>query len=534
MYLVSAWEGALFAIQSSILYAAMASASATVEHSGTHYEGNKKLFWGCFIALIATAFGFIARVLTSGEWGTEFGLSETQIGEILGVGLWPFAISIVLFSLVIDKIGYRVAMFFGMFCHAASTILILLADGYWMMYVGTLVLALGSGTVEAYINPVVATIFNKDKTKWLNILHAGWPGGLVLGGVLTIFLGTDIYWKVKIGLILIPTLVYSVMLWREQFPVQERVEAGVSYLDMLKEVGAVGALIISTLIVMEVGRIFEWTVVVQIILIAAMTGSYWYFTRSAGRPMFILFLLIMMPLATTELGVDSWITPLMEVEMEKLGIAAAWVLVYTSAIMMVLRFFAGPIVHKLSPLGLLAVSAVLAGLGLVALSKAAGITILLAATLYGVGKTFFWPTTLGIVAEQFPRGGALTLNAVAGVGMLAVGIVGSPFLGYFQDSSVDKNLAVYDQTLHDKYITADKLGVFGRYKALDTEALNTAPPAEREAIEGVQEVARKDALMTVAIFPVIMLLCYIGLIMYFRSRGGYQAVDISEEGSAGS
>ena len=204
-----------------------------------------KLFWGCFIALVATSFGFIARVLTSGEWGAEFGLSETQTGEILGAGLWPFAISIIIFSLIIDKVGYKIAMYFGLACHVVSTILIVSAKGYWGMYMGTFILALASGMVEAYINPVVTTMFNKDKTKWLNVLHAGWPGGLVVGGVLAILLGTSVGWRIKIGLILIPMVIYAFMLFNKKFPVQERVSAGVSYKDMLKEVGAIGALILS-------------------------------------------------------------------------------------------------------------------------------------------------------------------------------------------------------------------------------------------------------------------------------------------------
>lgn len=498
--------------------------------TSTNEAPDMKLFWGCFIALIATSFGFIARVLTAGEWSAEFGLSETQTGEILGVGLWPFAVSIVLFSLIIDRVGYKVAMYFGLLCHVLSTVLILFANGYWGMYVGTLVLALGSGTVEAYINPIVSTMFNKDKTKWLNILHAGWPGGLVLGGIIAIAMGSGIEWRVKIGLILIPTLVYALMLWKQHFPTQERVSAGVSYLDMLKEVGILGALIINTLVVIEIGRVFGWSSTVQISLIVILTGIFGYYTRSVGRPLFILLLLIMMPLATTELGVDSWITALMETEMKNLGAHAGWVLVYTSLVMVLLRFYAGPIVHKLSPLGLLAVSAVLAAAGLIFLSKAAGMTILVAATLYGIGKAFFWPTTLGVVAEQFPKGGALTLNAVAGVGMLAVGIVGAPFLGYFQDQQVDKEIAAYDASngteLHSTYVINEKKGVFGKYMSLDGGKVETAPESDQAAISNIQSGAQKGALSTVAYFPIIMLICYILLILYFRSKGGYKPVDI--------
>lgn len=503
----------------------MDSSATAAPQPGMH---SKRLFWGCFIALIATSFGFVLRALTANEWGAEFRLSETQVGEILGAGLWPFAISIVLFSLIIDYVGYKVAMWFGLVCHVLSTVLILMADSYSLMYAGTFILALGSGTVEAYINPVVATVFRRDKTKWLNILHAGWPGGLVLGGILAIALGTDLYWKYKIALILIPTVVYAVMLFNEKFPVHERVAAGVSYRDMLREVGAVGALIIATLVVMEVGRVFGLGLGVEIGLIVLLTGAYAAYTRAVGRPLFILFLLIMMPLATTELGVDSWITALMENEMTSLGIAAGWVLVYTSAIMMTLRFSAGAIVHRISPLGLLAVSAAIACLGLLSLSVASGIMILLAATLYGIGKSFFWPTTLGVVAEQFPKGGALTLNAVAGVGMLAVGIVGAPFLGYIQDISNVNLLQQRQEVLAGDYAgyVVQKDGLFGAYDALNVDSITDAPIEDQDVIREVRDEGQKDALRTVAIFPVIMLLFYIGLIFYFRSKGGYKPVDL--------
>lgn len=489
---------------------------------------SKRLFWGCFIALVATSFGFIARALTADAWGAEFGLTETQVGEILGAGLWPFAISIILFSLIIDQIGYKVAMWFGLICHTLSTILILMADGYTLMYLGTFVLALGSGTVEAYINPVVATVFNKQKTKWLNILHAGWPGGLVGGGILAIMLG-GLYWKWKIAIILIPTVIYAVMLLNEKFPVNERVAAGASYRDMLREVGAVGALIIASMIVFQVGAVFEWSLVTNVIVTLALVGVYAAYTRSIGRPLFIFLLLMMIPLATTELGVDSWITVLMENSMRQIGLAAGWVLVYTSAIMMILRFNAGPIVHKLNPLGLLALSSVLACLGLIALSQAgAGIAILLAATLYGLGKTFFWPTTLGIVAEQFPRGGALTLNGIAGVGMIAVGIVGAPFLGYVQDVSNADLLLERQPTMANEYLV-EQDGIFGQYRALDVDSIADAPTEDEAIITEIQEEGRKDALLTVAILPAFMFLCYVGLILYFKSKGGYKPVDITDE-----
>jgi hypothetical protein len=147
---------------------------------------SKTLFVTCFMALI-TSFGSTIRANIIGELGVHFNLSETQKEEI-----WrrppPFALSIILFSLVIDRIGYGRALAFGFLCHVTATLVTIFATGYPMLYWGTFILALGNGTVEAVINPVVATAYSKDKTSWLNILHAGWPGGMVLGGLLILIL----------------------------------------------------------------------------------------------------------------------------------------------------------------------------------------------------------------------------------------------------------------------------------------------------------------------------------------------------------
>jgi MFS family permease len=484
---------------------------------------DKLLFWGCFTAVVATAFGFVVRSFVIDEWGSVFGLTQTQKGEILGVGIWPFSISIILFSLVVDKIGYGPSMVFAFICQAGSTVLLILADGYWSLYIGTFILAIGNGVVEAVANPVVATLFPTQKTKWLNILHAGWPAGLVLGGLMALTMGPQVGWQNKIVLILLPVLAYGCMLIFCRFPVHERVAAGVPYREMLQEFGVIGALITTSLIVFEVGRVFDWPLAANILLIAALTIGFGLYVRALGRPFFIAILLIMIPLATTELGTDSWITSLMEPPMRELGLQAGWVLVYTSAIMMVLRFFAGPIVHALSPLGLLAASSAIAMIGLLLLSNVTtGLMILLAATIYGVGKTFFWPTMMGVVAEQSPRGGALTLNAVGGVGALSVGVVGLVFLGALQDYYASDRLR-HDQPSVYSQVSIQKESIFGQYDAIDSEKVATLPPVQQQTVTDVEAAAKKTALSVVAILPAIMLICYLILVAYFQSKGGYKA-----------
>jgi MFS family permease len=487
-----------------------------------------KLFYACFVALTTTAFGFILRAIILPDWGREFNLTQTQLGEIAGVGLWPFAISIVLFSLIIDKIGYKTAMIFAFVCHVSSAIITIFANGYWMLYIGTFIVALGNGTVEAVVNPVVATMFPKEKTKWLNILHAGWPGGLLLGGVMALLMGADTRWEYKVALIMLPTIAYGIMMFVRQFPLNERVQAGVSYKEMLREVGGIGALIIVSLIVFQLGAVFGWSTTFNVILTLLISVLFGWYTRSLGQPLFIFLLLIMIPLATTELGTDSWITDLMAPAMNDIGLQAGWVLVYTSGIMFILRFFAGPIVHKISSLGLLAICSAIAAFGLYLLSISGGAMILVAATIYGLGKTFFWPTMLGVVAEQFPKGGALTLNITGGLGMIAAGVIGAGILGFIQDKSVDANILSYDKAhqtnLHSQYVTENKGSFFGGYKALNQQKLTTASQEDKSIISTIRDGSKKEALKDIIIFPIVMLISYILLMLYFRSKGGYKVV----------
>ena len=526
-----------------------------------------RLFWACFVALITTAFGFIVRALVIDEWGDAYGLTGTQKGEIFGAGLWPFAISIILGSLIIDRVGYGTGMAFAFVCHVVSAVVTIFGPGlmfsedgngaYWALYLGNVIVALGNGAVEAVINPVVATLFPREKTKWLNILHAGWPGGLVLGGVIVLladkFFGGSVFvdgetvfnpvnWQYKVALIFLPTLVYGAVMLACKFPINERVAAGVSYRDMLAELGWAGAFIVSSMIFLELTRVAgaisvevggpalaDWSVYVPWVLAAAVAAAFGAYVKGAfGNPIVVVILLIMIPLATTELGTDSWITSLMEPVMTQIGVRAGWVLVYTSAIMMVLRFFAGPIVHRISPLGLLCACSAIAAVGLALLSFADGaVMVLIAATVYGVGKTFFWPTTLGVTAEQSPRGGALTLNAVGGTGMLAVGTIGAVFLGYFAETNSVDVLAETSPAIAETSVKQETW-VFGEYEAVDQDAVKALPKADAALVATAEGEGKQAALLQVAAFPVLMLVAFGALLLYFKSRGGYRAVELGD------
>ena len=514
----------------------MASSELAGDSAAPISRQNKLLFWGCFAALIATAFGFQVRAMLMESWGSDFGINKTQQGEIFGAGLWPFAISIIIFSLIIDRIGYGKAMIFAGICHIIQAAMLYSAEGenaYQMLYWGSIIGALGNGTVEAVINPVVATMFPRQKTKWLAILHAGWPGGLVIAGLLFMGVantnaeGVITNSSLIIGLTLLPIIVYAVMLFGRTFPVQERVQAGVSFKEMLQEPGILSWAVAVVLVVLEVGRVFDLSATIKLVLMAALIIPFAAYVQKLGRPIFFLMVLIMCLLATTELGTDSWITPLMTGEMEAVGISAGWVLVYTSLIMMVLRFSAGPIVHSLKPLSLLALSAALAAVGLYLLGSVSGfVLIFTVATLYGLGKTFFWPATLGVISEQFPKSGALGINMIAGIGMLSVGTLGAAWLGYVQDVDTSSTLkadhsAVYEKTVADTE-TKSFLGMIDYQSVDDT----SATPDEKETIAGVQDASKKTVLRTATILPITMFVAYLLLMAYFNSQGGYKPIEL--------
>lgn len=500
---------------------------------------NMKLFWACFIALVATSFVFGVRANTIGSLQESFNLNELQKGQINGAGMWPFALSIIFFSLIIDKIGYKAVALFAIVCHIVSLVLTLRSSGFTDFYWSTLLVAVANGTVESFINPVVATVFRHNKAKWLNILHAGWPAGLALGALFcALFPDTKLMfehaWQFRFALCFIPVVLYAVLILPCQFPVNERVAAGVTYRDMLKEVGGVGFFIIAALTVPALTQMagidLGWGVIIGLAVgIAVAMGIY---TRSPGNWVFILILITIGPLATTELGTDGWMPDLLSLNGPNVANFATWVFVYVSAIMTVLRFFAGPIVHRISPIGLLVVGASIAILGLLLLSQSVGWAIVAAATVYAFGKTFLWSTTLGLVSEQFPRGGALTLNGVSAVGVLFLGVLGSPFLGYKQDVDMHTRLSASQPALLKTVEGETKPSIFGENPSIDQAKIQALPADQKTAYTAVQADSKRSVFKTIALLPSFMLACYLGLFFYFKSKGGYKPVEIGHADEA--
>lgn len=464
-------------------------------------NNTRQLFWASFLTLIAAGMGFSIRGGILGDWGEQFGFTQTELGQISGGGLVGFGITIIACSLFIDRVGYKPLMVVAFLLHASSAVLTVAAtpvfesmgkdSTYWCLFVGMFMFALANGVCEAVINPLVATLYPRQKTHYLNILHAGWPGGLIVGGLLGYFFCGNtavvkhLRWEIPMLFFLVPTLWYGVIVLKEKFPISEAKAAGIDFMTMMKEFAA---------------------------------------------PMMIFLLLLHALVGYVELGTDGWITNIMNNVIDE-GIL---VLVYTAGIMFVLRFFAGPIVEKINPLGLLFVTAVLGSIGLYLLGMATtGVAIIAAATVYGVGKTFFWPTMLGVVGERFPKGGALTMGAVGGVGMLSAGLLGAPGIGYTQDYFISKQLEEESPEVYSEYKSPDKerFLIFPPVAGLDGQKVGeiqdrakkgeTLTPAEEEVHEAVSYGGRM-ALKATAIVPATMAVGYLILVIYFFTQGGYK------------
>jgi hypothetical protein len=239
--------------------------------------------------------------------------------------------------------------------------------------------------------------------------------------------------------------------------------------------------------------------------------------------MFILILATMPFLATTELGTDTWMPGLLTPE---LGKNAGYALAWSALLMTVLRCYAGPIVHKFSPIGLLVLSAAIAIAGLLLLGTVSGpALVIIAVTIYAVGKTFLWSTTLGMVSEQFPKGGALTLNGVSAVGVLGMGILGSVAMGYFQDVKVADDLKTAG--IYEKVAGRPTPTFLGEAPSVDGEKAKLLPPAETGKLDEIRATHRKGSFIRQAALPAFMLVCYVIIFLWFRSRGGYRPVEIT-------
>lgn len=483
----------------------------------------KLLFWACFLALAAAGVGFAYRVMVLGDWGNEFNLTGEQKGQIFGASLWPIAVMMILFSLIVDFVGYKKSMYLAFFLQLGAAVLTFVAQSADALYWACLCGGLGHGIIEAVINPACATIYKNDKTKMLNILHAAWPAGIVAGGAIVISFGA-LDWRVNALWLLVPVVIYGIMFVKTRFPVDERVAAKVPYRIMLKDVGFLSSSIAAILLFHEITRVAtgsEPSIWLSAAVGLAIGAAFGVITKSIGKPLYFILCLLMIPLATTELGTDAWIKELMTPVM---GVYAGWAIVLSALIMMTLRFQAGILTSRFSPPVILVISSFFSMLGLLALSQVSGPLVFAAFVLYAVGQTFYWPTVLGLASEQYPEGGALSLNTVSAIGLLSVGIIGTPIIGAFNDNHTTENIREVSTEVAEKS-TIEKSFFGVEYTAVDpAEATAAAETAGlTEEVEDAKLLANRESLVTVAFaFPAVMLVCF-GLIgFWYKSKGGYK------------
>ena len=384
--------------------------------------------------------------------------SAEMIGAVLGVPFLGFAFTIAIGSPLLDFIGAAILLPLSGVCFIAGTLTILFASSlasgagiYNVIWLGAVITGIGWGLVETVVNPLTATLYPNEKTAKLNALHAWWPGGLIIGGLLGYGLSQiGIDWKIKLALILIPAALVVVLCIGMKFPPTERVASGVSMGGMFKEL---------------------------------------------LKPMFLVLFCSMFLTAASELAPGQWVDLALTRTVHMQGIL---LLVYVSGIMFVARHFAGPLAHKLSAIGLLWVSCLLASLGLLALSIAnSPVMGILAATVWGCGVCFMWPTMLATSSERFPRGGALLMGLMGTAGTLSINFV-LPAMGKIYDTK-----------------KIELAGGDAAFQALSGEKLND-----------ILGQAAQASFRAVAILPAVLLVVFGAIWLYDRSRGGFKAVKL--------
>ena len=377
--------------------------------SGKAVSAPDKLFAASCFALVVSAVAFGIRADIADALAVHFNTTKEAVGWFgMGGAFWGFAIAIFIGGQLCDWLGMKTLMLLACLLQIAGVAGTVFAPSLSVLAMATLAVGLGNGLVEAVVNPLVATIYPESKTRKLNHLHAWWPGGIVIGGllgfgisVLSTKLGTPqqpwhpsfaALWQVKQAIVFIPAVIYGIMFLEMKLPKTERVQSGVTTAEMYKEI---------------------------------------------FRPLFLVFLFCMLLTAATELGPGQWMGSIMT----KAAGQGILVLVWISLIMCVGRLFAGPVVHRLRPNGMLVGSAAVAAVGLLLMSMVTSKPgAFLAATVFAVGVCYFWPTMLGTTSERFPKGGALLMGLMGAAGMTAAGFA-QPVVGRLLDQFKDNPTA---------------------------------------------------------------------------------------------
>ncbi|MBI4659809.1 MAG: MFS transporter [Verrucomicrobia bacterium] len=518
------------------------------------------------MAILAAGVGFSIRGGILDNWGAEFGFTATELGNISGAGFTGFCFGIIIGGVICDKIGYGKLVVAAFALHIISAFVTLAPTPAMeketvrqLLFWGSWIFAYANGTLEAVANPLVATLFFHNRTHFLNILHASWPAGLVLGSATGWVLDDrfQVHWKYQMALFLIPAAIYGIMFFGRHFPKSEASEKGLSLGEMFKDVGILGGLVVCGLLVMFCQGILGLGNLESLIVGAVLLVAVGIITRGAiGHWMLFMLFVAHALVGAVELGTDNWIQNISgNILTSEQG---KWLFVFTSFTMFALRFCADFIEKRmgLSPLGILMTCAMLACLGLNLTSGIASFGgAMLALTVYGVGKTFFWPTMLAVASDRFPRTGAVAISIMGGIGMMSAGLIGAPGLGYAKDRFAGEALKTADAAVFEQY-KAEKPSkflplVFGEATGLDGKKLgevqsklgaartelakagNQDPKAALDKLTAQEQRVHESSikgdrktLVADSFIPATMAVIYLLLLLYFKAIGGYKPVHI--------
>jgi MFS family permease len=386
-----------------------------------------RLFAACCVALIVTAMTFAIRAGILNELSASFNFTDTQLGWINSMAFLGFPVAMMIGGLIYNAVGARTLMYLAFLSHVLGLVLTITADGFWGLLISTFFIGFANGSVEAAANPLIADIYHTNKTTKLNKFHMWFPGGIVIGALIsTLMTKLGMGWQMQIAVMLVPTAIYGYMIFGQDFPEMANSETSTK--------NNILALI---------------------------------------SPLFILMLFAMTLTATTELGTQQWVQRILS----ESGAHPMLILAMITGLMAVGRYFAGPVIHALNPVGVLLVSSIVAAIGIYFMSIASGGMVYVAAILFALGVMYFWPTMIGFVSEYLPKTGALGMSLVGGAGMFGVSIW-NPIIGGWLDDA----------------------------KAEALEKGLSGPAAEL--------AAGQAALSNLALFPVVLIFIFAGLFIF--------------------
>lgn len=352
--------------------------------AGISDEDAKRVFRISCIALIVTAMTFAIRAGILGELGEQYGLSGKQLGWIASMAFLGFPLAMIFGGALYNAIGAKLIVWLAFIGHALGLILTIIADGFWGLMISTFLVGFANGLVEAGCNPIIAQLYPNNKTAMLNRFHVWFPGGIVIGSLVSAAMNKlGLGWEAQVATMLVPTAIYGVMMLGFKFPELKSENDSTS--------GNLKALL---------------------------------------NPIYLFLAVCMTMTAVSEFGPGQWINKILEAS----GATPMLILALITGIMALGRFYAGPLVHKLSPPGVLFASAVLASLGLFLMTQLQGTAVYFAAVVFALGITYFWPTMIGCTSEYAPKTGALGMSLMGGAGMFAMGIW-NPIIGGWIDSA---------------------------------------------------------------------------------------------------